>query len=160
MYYRGTNDAWDGYGGAVVYSTKPELDPAYVPELTKLAEKVGVNFSDFVVTDNSCKPAEPLRMSKIADLDTLGDDVRVVEKDLGRGVRTGSRFLGREARILSDEVGRDARLLSREVGRDAIAAEKEVERDVAVRRSASVEGFASSRFTSTLWGARSTDDVR
>jgi violaxanthin de-epoxidase len=79
------------YPYASVYSTKPTLDPSYVPELTQIAKKVGVKFSDFVVTDNSCKPEPPLTVTKIADLDTLGDDVLAVEQDLGRGVRNGSR---------------------------------------------------------------------
>ena len=39
--YRGSNDAWDGYGGAVVYSTKPALDPAYDSELSAIADKAG-----------------------------------------------------------------------------------------------------------------------
>ena len=130
VYYRGTNDAWDGYGGAVVYSTKPELDQSYVPELTAIAKKVGVKFSDFVVTDNSCKAAEPLRLTKVADLDTLGDDVRVVERGVGRGARLLFREVGKDARRGFREVGKDARVFSREVGKDAVAVEKAVVKDV------------------------------
>ena len=118
VYYRGTNDAWDGYGGAVVYSTSPELKPEYVPELEALAKKVGVRFSDFVVTDNSCKPEPELKFSKIADLDTLGDDVLVAERELGRDVRKASSFLGKEARVVAKEIGKDARLVEREIEKD------------------------------------------
>jgi violaxanthin de-epoxidase len=127
VYYRGTNDAWDGYGGATVYSTKSSLDPAYIPELTEIAKKVNVNFADFVVTDNSCKAAEPLKFARPSDLDTLGDDVRVVEQDLGKGVMSGSRFVGKEARMLGKEVGKDARAIEREVERDAQALKDEVQ---------------------------------
>jgi len=83
VYYRGSNDAWDGYGGATVYSTKRELDPAYIPELTAIAKKVGVDFSDFVATDNSCKAPGPLELSKVVDLDTLFDNARVVGREIG-----------------------------------------------------------------------------
>ena len=131
VYYRGTNDAWDGYGGAVVYSTSPSLKQEYVPELERLAKKVGVKFSDFVVTDNSCKPEPELKFSKIADLDTLGDDVLVAERELGRDVRKASRVVGKEARIVAKEVGKDARLVEREIERDIVAVEREVEKDLA-----------------------------
>ena len=131
VYYRGTNDAWDGYGGAVVYSTSPSLKQEYVPELEALARKVGVKFSDFVVTDNSCKPAPELRLSKIADLDTLGDDVLVAERELGRDVRKASGIVGKEARVVAKEVGKDARAVERAVERDIVAVEREVEKDLA-----------------------------
>ena len=131
VYYRGTNDAWDGYGGAVVYSTSPELKPEYVPELEALAKKVGVRFSDFVVTDNSCKPEPELKFSKIADLDTLGDDVLVAERELGKDVRKATGFVGKEARIVAKEVGKDARLVEREIEKDIKSVEREVEKDLA-----------------------------
>lgn len=129
VYYRGTNDAWDGYGGAVVYSTKPALDQSYVPELRELSKKVGVKWEDFIITDNSCKAAEPLRVTRVADLDTLGDDVRAVEAEIGRDVRQGSRFVGKEARLLSSEVGKDVRAVEKEVGKDARALSREVGKD-------------------------------
>ena len=115
-----------------MYSTKPQLDQSYVPELTALAKKVGVKFSDFTVTDNSCKAEPPLRLAKIADLDTLGDDVRVVEKDIGKEVMSGSRFVGREARLLSKEVGKDVKAAERLLEKDVGAVEKAVEKDVQV----------------------------
>jgi len=39
VYYRGSNDAWDGYGGAVIYSRTPELNPASIPVLRETAER-------------------------------------------------------------------------------------------------------------------------
>jgi len=112
VYYRGTNDAWDGYGGAVVYSTKPALDLAYVPELEALSAKVGVKWSDFSVTDNSCKPAPPLRLARPGDLDTLADDALVIEKDIeGLG-----GFVGKEVTLLESELERDVEAAERVVG--------------------------------------------
>lgn len=136
VYYRGTNDAWDGYGGAVVYSTSPELKQEWVPELTRIASKVGVKFSDMIVTDNSCKPEPELKLSKIADLDTLGDDIVVVEREVGRDFRRGAGFIGKEAKIVSKEVGKDARLLEREIEKDVVAIEREVEKDFAYEAKA------------------------
>ncbi|EEH54773.1 violaxanthin deepoxidase [Micromonas pusilla CCMP1545] len=132
VYYKGTNDAWDGYGGAVVYSTKPELDPAYVPELTAIGKKVGVKFSDFVVTDNSCKPEPELKLSKIADLDTLADDAYVIEKDIAKDFG----IVGKDARKFAGIVGKDARLLERELEKDVKSIESEIEKDVTYEANA------------------------
>ena len=79
VYYRGRNDAWDGYGGAVLYTRAPTVDAAYVPELEAAAAKLGLRWSDFVETDNTCGPAPPLAVTRPADLDTLADDVRALE---------------------------------------------------------------------------------
>lgn len=60
VYYKGRNDAWDGYGGAVVYTRSSTLPESIVPELEKAAQKVGRNFSTFIRTDNTCGPEPPL----------------------------------------------------------------------------------------------------
>lgn len=81
VYYRGSNDAWDGYGGAVVYARSPKLDPALVPRLAEDAQKVGLKWEDFTVTDNTCGPEPPLRVTRPVDLDTLADDVVELERE-------------------------------------------------------------------------------
>lgn len=57
IYYRGSNDAWDGYGGAFVYTREPTLRPELVPRLEKAVAGMGLKYkwSDFKLTDNSCK---------------------------------------------------------------------------------------------------------
>lgn len=60
VYYRGRNDAWDGYGGAVVYTRSAVLPESIVPELERAARSVGRDFSKFIRTDNSCGPEPPL----------------------------------------------------------------------------------------------------
>jgi violaxanthin de-epoxidase len=60
VYYRGSNDAWDGYGGAVVYTRAAALDPTEQnPLLSRLrvaASKVGMDWdNDFAITDNTCR---------------------------------------------------------------------------------------------------------
>uniref|UniRef100_A0A7S2SKA3 VDE lipocalin domain-containing protein n=1 Tax=Rhizochromulina marina TaxID=1034831 RepID=A0A7S2SKA3_9STRA len=58
VYYRGRNDAWDGYGGAVLYTRQPTVPTAIIPRVEAAAERAGLDFSKFVQTDNSCRPAE------------------------------------------------------------------------------------------------------
>ncbi|VAH47171.1 unnamed protein product [Triticum turgidum subsp. durum] len=60
VYYRGRNDAWDGYGGAVVYTRSKELPETIVPELERAAKSVGRDFSTFIRTDNTCGAEPPL----------------------------------------------------------------------------------------------------
>ncbi|XP_059665670.1 violaxanthin de-epoxidase, chloroplastic [Cornus florida] len=60
VYYRGSNDAWDGYGGAVVYTRNAVLPESIVPELERAAQSVGRDFNTFIRTDNSCGPEPPL----------------------------------------------------------------------------------------------------
>mmetsp|Transcript_134376 Transcript_134376/g.388968 ORF Transcript_134376/g.388968 Transcript_134376/m.388968 type:complete len:412 (-) Transcript_134376:67-1302(-) len=55
VYYRGSNDAWDGYGGVVVYTRDAKLPESLLPRLRTAAKKVGFDFDkDFTLTDNSC----------------------------------------------------------------------------------------------------------
>lgn len=56
-YYRGSNDAWDGYGGAFVYTRSPTLRPELIPRLEAAMEKskTPYKWKDFTTTDNSCK---------------------------------------------------------------------------------------------------------
>jgi violaxanthin de-epoxidase len=55
VYYRGSNDAWDGYGGVVVYTRAASLPQELLPRLRIAAEKVGFDWDkDFTATDNSC----------------------------------------------------------------------------------------------------------
>ena len=64
VYYRGSNDAWDGYGGVVVYTRASAMPPELIPRLRVAAQKVGFDFDrDFTLTDNTC-PAEPSESEK------------------------------------------------------------------------------------------------
>jgi len=55
VYYRGSNDAWDGYGGAFVYTRDSKLPESIKPRLREAAKKVNFDFDkDFTETDNSC----------------------------------------------------------------------------------------------------------
>lgn len=56
VYYRGSNDAWIGYGGAVVYTREAKLPPSLIPRLREGVKKINYDFDrDFDITDNSCR---------------------------------------------------------------------------------------------------------
>lgn len=44
VYYRGRNDAWTGYGGAVVYTRAKTIPDNIKPELEAAAKRVGLDF--------------------------------------------------------------------------------------------------------------------
>ncbi|KAI7748776.1 hypothetical protein M8C21_022780 [Ambrosia artemisiifolia] len=69
VYYRGRNDAWDGYGGAVIYTRSSTLPQTIIPRLQAAAQSVGRNFDTFTTTDNTCGPEPPLveRLEKTAE---------------------------------------------------------------------------------------------
>ncbi|KAL4587340.1 hypothetical protein LXL04_000209 [Taraxacum kok-saghyz] len=89
VYYRGRNDAWDGYGGSVIYTRSPTLPKSIIPNLQKAAQSVGRNFETFIRTDNTCGPEPPLveRLEKTAE--------------------EGERLLIREAVEIEEEVEKE-----------------------------------------------------
>lgn len=86
VYYRGRNDAWDGYGGAVLYTRSPVLPESIVPELERAAKSVGRDFGKFIRTDNSCGPEPPL-----------------VER-IERTVEEGEKTIVREVEEIEEEI--------------------------------------------------------
>lgn len=86
VYYQGRNDAWDGYGGAVVYTRSAVLPETIIPDLEKAAKSVGQDFSKFIRTDNTCGPEPPL-----------------VER-LEKTVEEGEKTIIREVELIEGEV--------------------------------------------------------
>lgn len=86
VYYRGRNDAWDGYGGAVVYTRSAVLPESIIPELERAAKSVGRDFKQFIKTDNKCGPEPPL-----------------VER-IERTVEEGEKTILREVEEIEEEV--------------------------------------------------------
>lgn len=91
VYYRGRNDAWDGYGGAVLYTRSAVLPESIVPELDRAAKSVGRDFSQFKRTDNTCGPEPSLveRLEKkveegeqtiVREVEQLEGEVEKIEK--------------------------------------------------------------------------------
>ncbi|RDX69459.1 Violaxanthin de-epoxidase, chloroplastic, partial [Mucuna pruriens] len=81
VYYRGRNDAWDGYGGAVVYTRSAVLPESIVPELERAAKSVGRDFSKFIRTDNTCGP-EPTLVERLEKKVEEGEETIVREVEL------------------------------------------------------------------------------
>lgn len=130
IYYRGKNDAWDGYGGATVYTKARQLPQELVPEISAAAERAGLKWSEFKLTDNTCKPHPPAK-SLIQELEEGAEAVeqgvvkeaQVIEEDLEKGLLS----FGRGFTVLEDEVSQE---LAAELKQAKRALEK-VEREVA-----------------------------
>ena len=123
VYYRGNNDAWDGYGGAVVYTKAAAFPKEFVPEVSEAVAKVGLKWEDFELTDNSCKPSE-------GRLKEVEEDLVFVEAKLANGLQLVGEEVAKDAVALEKEVEKDVIALEKEVEKDVVAIEKEVVKDV------------------------------
>ena len=56
VYYRGNNDAWDGYGGGTLYTRAATVPEAIVPEVKAELEAAGLDWNKWIITDNTCGP--------------------------------------------------------------------------------------------------------
>lgn len=121
VYYRGQNDAWKGYGGATVYTREAHLPDEFVPELREAAERAGLNWDDFTVTDNSCPPKPQMK----GPFEELEDDLEKVEE-----------FASKEVSILEQAIepelvsfGKGFTILEKKVENAAEDVVKEVEEE-------------------------------
>jgi len=138
IYYRGSNDAWDGYGGAVVYTREPKFPKKYTKEVDAALQQVGLKFSDFELTDNSCRAAETRLEEARADLQFVESKVLtgivVTEKGALSEVVKDVKLLESEIEMIGGAVGKeivkDVVGLEKEVVKDVIAVEQEVVKDV------------------------------
>lgn len=125
VYYRGKNDAWDGYGGAVVYTRSAVLPETIIPELEKAAASVGRDFSKFIRTDNTCGPEPPLteRLEKTVEegektiIREVGEIEEEVEKEIEKVGETEVTLFQRLTEGLS-ELKKDAENLLRGLGKE------------------------------------------
>ncbi|KAA8538943.1 hypothetical protein F0562_025635 [Nyssa sinensis] len=88
VYYRGRNDAWDGYGGAFLYTRSAVLPESILPELEIAAQSIGRDFNTFIRTDNTCGPEPPLveRLEKTVEEGekTIIREVEQIEEEVDR----------------------------------------------------------------------------
>lgn len=121
VYYIGRNDAWDGYGGAVVYTRSSVLPESIIPELEKAAKSVGRDFSKFIKTDNTCGPEPPLveRIEKTVEAgeETILREVEEIEEEVEMVGKTEATLLQRLADGFM-EVKRDAENFFRGLGKE------------------------------------------
>jgi len=147
VYYRGSNDAWDGYGGAVVYTTQPSLDPKYVPRMVAASKAVGKDWADFTLTDNSC-PATPTESATVLRAEYAKKQLILKEKSLQEQL-TAARYSTAstiekeekellkaveklENQLLDYQVEAAKKLvgLEQEIVKDVVGLEKEIVKDV------------------------------
>lgn len=136
VYYRGSNDAWDGYGGAFVYSRSPTLRPELIPRLeAAVARTEGPwKWKDFSTTDNSCKVEEDpsvlrekfAKRAIIQTEDQLAEALTVVRSNALDNIDRTEK--GAEKSIQSIE--KEAESFVKELGKDALIVEKEIAKDV------------------------------
>ncbi|KAJ7978216.1 Violaxanthin de-epoxidase [Quillaja saponaria] len=121
VYYRGRNDAWDGYGGAFVYTRSAVLPDSIVPELEKAAKSVGRDFNQFIRTDNTCGPEPSLveRLEKKVEEgeQTIVREVEEIEEEVEKVGKTEMTLFERLAegfKVLQEDEQNFLRELSKE----------------------------------------------
>jgi len=153
VYYRGRNDAWVGYGGAVLYTRTPAASPAALDRARVAWDKAELpyKFDAFVAPDNSCasessseklllreKFASKMAITGEKALQAEATNIRraaanTVVKD-AKGAEAAALKL--ETLVLDFEKGvekevvKDVTNLEKEVVKDVTSLEKEVEKDV------------------------------
>merc|ERR1712127_825994 len=155
VYYRGANDAWVGYGGAVVYTRDSKLPPELIPRLREAAKKVNYDFDkDFKLTDNTCSAMEDgeaiLKREQFAGKIALQTEQQIqaeavrVRGNAANGIKAQKVFVSNELsqaekafKVLEEktlefekEIVNEAKLLEQEVVKDVVSLEKEVVKDV------------------------------
>ncbi|KAM5561810.1 hypothetical protein ABKV19_022415 [Rosa sericea] len=121
VYYRGRNDAWDGYGGAVIYTRSSVLPQSIVPDLEKAATSVGRDFSKFIKTDNTCGPEPPLveRLEKTLEEGerTIIEEVQQIEGEVEKVEQT-ERSLFQKLAEGFNEIKQDEENFLRELSKE------------------------------------------
>jgi len=159
VYYRGENDAWVGYGGAVVYTRDAQLPEVLLPRLREAAAKVNFDFDkDFTVTDNSCKvldkgeqvvlrekfagkmaiqTEQQLQQQAVLARTAATNEVGVLEKSVEKGlVKIEEKAVEFEKELVKDVVGveqeivKDVVAVEKEIVKDAVKVEQEIVKDV------------------------------
>lgn len=151
VYYKGSNDAWDGYGGAFLYTRSPSVRPELVPRLEAAMERTnGYKWSDFTQTDNTCKAQtesttvlrekfasklliteerqlqEQLTAVRNSAINTIDRDEKGAERALSELELLGENF--------AKEIGKDILAVEKVVVDDVSGLEKEIEKDLGLQR--------------------------
>eukprot|EP00804_Cyclotella_cryptica_P020959 CCRYP_009294-RA/>CCRYP_009294-RA protein AED:0.31 eAED:0.31 QI:0/-1/0/1/-1/1/1/0/461 len=137
VYYRGENDAWVGYGGAVIYTRDSKLPESLLPRLREAAKKVNFDFDkDFTVTDNSCKALEEgeevILRQKFAGKMAIQTEQQIQQQAvLARTAATNS--IQAEERVVENalkKIEEKAVQFENELVKDVVNVEKEIVKDV------------------------------
>lgn len=155
VYYRGANDAWVGYGGAVVYTRDSKLPEELMPRLREAAKKVNFDFDkDFTVTDNTCtemqkgeaillreqfvgkvalQTEEQLQAATVRARNNAVNNVKAqalfVNDEIGQ-VEKAVQELEKKAVEFEKEIVKDVVIVEKEIVKDVVFVEKEIVKDV------------------------------
>lgn len=133
VYYRGRNDAWDGYGGAVLYTRSKTVPEAIIPRLEKACQAAGIDWAKFIRTDNTCNQiVDPLRLRE-----------RFVEKSLQQATLSVEEQLTQARRYVTETVTTDESIAAFAVTRLEKGVENELSKDfaAAVRLEKRLQGM-------------------
>ena len=146
VYYRGRNDAWDGYGGAVLYTRTPYASKAVNERCAEACKKAGIDFAAFRVPDNSCSAESAserllLREKYASKVLLVGEQalqeeatqvrraaVSTIAKD-AKGAEKAALKLEKLVEGFEAEAARDVLRVEAAIERDVVAAEKELVKD-------------------------------
>ena len=155
VYYRGANDAWVGYGGAVVYTRDSKLPEELIPRLREAARKVNFDYDkDFVATDNTCLELEKgeavllreqfagkmalqteqqLQAATVRARNNAVNNVKAqalfISDELNQ-VESAVEILEKKAVEFEKEIVKDVVLVEEEIVKDIVNVEKEIVKDV------------------------------
>lgn len=145
VYYIGNNDAWRGYGGAVVYTRDAKLPESLRPRLRAAAEKVhGWDFDkDFMATDNTCgtlSEGEALVLREkfagkvaIQTEEQLQAQATMAARMATNGVKAQKIFFENElgqAEKAIESLEKGAQAFENELVKDVVGVEKEIVKDI------------------------------
>jgi violaxanthin de-epoxidase len=149
----GNNDAWRGYGGAVVYTRDAKLPESLKPRLREAAKKIhNWDFDkDFVITDNTCKVLDQGEVVKLRE-QFAGKVAIQTEQQLQAQATMAARMAGSTIKTDEDlalkaigdlekqaeqfeksiekEIVKDVTAIEEEIVKDVISVEKEIVKDV------------------------------
>jgi violaxanthin de-epoxidase len=155
VYYRGANDAWVGYGGAVVYTRDSKLPEELIPRLREAAKKVNFDYDkDFTATDNTCteiskgesvvlrekfvgqvalQTEKQLQQASVMARNNAVNNVKAqalfVNDELTQ-VEKAVATLEKKALEFEKEVAKDIVAVENEIVKDVVEVEKEIVKDV------------------------------
>jgi violaxanthin de-epoxidase len=127
IYYIGNNDAWKGYGGATIYSRSAKLPEQYIPQFKAAVEKVGLNWSDFKVTDNTCK-GHPMTGNFFSKAEKFAEDeLKAVEYAIDNDLKSFGKGFTVLEQGLFQELSKDEQAAAKEFQREITDAEQFLE---------------------------------
>jgi len=144
VYYRGSNDAWDGYGGMVIYTRAASFPPELHDRIAKAVAKVNFDFDkDFALVDNTCKELNKGEALLLREK-FVGNVALQTEKQLAQqavrarqnavnGAKAQRLFIEGEITGVEDafeNIGKATADFEKEIERDIVSVEKVIEKDI------------------------------